>query len=78
METVIPTIIATLIFLGLAVFGMAIKIFLTKDQGFSGGCASNNTMLRDKVGACGVCGKTDFDDSETPKIETSELPTIGQ
>ncbi len=77
METVLPTIIATVLFLGLAVFGMAIKIFITKDQGFSGGCASNNPMLRDKVGACGVCGKTDFDDDNAPKIKTTELPSIG-
>lgn len=76
METVLPTIFLTIIVLGLSVLGMAIKVFLQPNGEFRGGCASNNPMLRDKVGACGVCGKSDFDD-ETPQIQTSELPSIG-
>ena len=77
MESFLPLFIATVLVLGISVFGMAIKIFFTKDKAFSGGCASNNPILRDKVGACGVCGKTDFDDVDVPKIESVELPPIG-
>lgn len=79
METLLPTLVLTLALLGVAVFGMAVRVFLKQDS-FRGGCASNNPMLRDKVGACGVCGKTDFDDedkSTEPKIITVELPKIG-
>jgi len=77
METVLPTIYLTIFVLGISVFGMAIKIFLIPNGEFKGGCASNNPMLRDKVGACGVCGKTDFEDNDVPKIATNELPSIG-
>ena len=77
MNSILPTIFLTIVVLGISVFGMAIKFFFTKNQGFSGGCASNNPILRDKVGACGVCGKTDFDEVEIPKIESVELPPIG-
>lgn len=77
METILPTIILTVIVLGLSVLGMSVKVFLTPNGEFKGGCASNNPMLRDKVGACGVCGKTDFEDNEVPQIQTSELPSIG-
>lgn len=78
MKVLLPSIIATVLVLGISVFGMAIKFFLKPNGEFKGGCASNNPMLRDKVGACGVCGKTDFEDiEESPKIETNELPSIG-
>lgn len=76
METILPTIFLTIIVLGLSVLGMSVRVFL-KNETFRGGCASNNPMLRDKVGACGVCGKTDFEDEGLPKIQTAELPSIG-
>lgn len=76
METLLPTIFLTVIVLGLSVLGMTVRVFL-KNETFRGGCASNNPMLRDKVGACGVCGKTDFNDDEEPQIKTNALPSIG-
>lgn len=76
METILPTIFLTVVVLGLSVLGMTVRVFL-KNETFRGGCASNNPMLRDKVGACGVCGKTDFEDDATPQIQTAELPSIG-
>lgn len=77
MELVLPTIVATVLVLGISVLGMAVKVFLLPNGEFKGGCASNNPMLRDKVGACGVCGKTDFNDDEPAQIITSDLPLIG-
>ena len=77
METILPTIFLTLIVLLLSVLGMSVKVFLLPNGEFKGGCASNNPMLRDKVGACGVCGKTDFEDNDTSQIQTTELPSIG-
>ena len=56
METILATAILTIVVLGISVLGMAIKVFLTPQGEFKGGCASNNPMFRDKVGACGVCG----------------------
>lgn len=77
METILPTIFLTVIVLGLSVLGMAVRVFV-KGETFRGGCASNNPMLRDKVGACGVCGKSDFDDDDdTVQIQTADLPSIG-
>ena len=77
MELVLPTIVATVLVLGISVLGMAVKVFSKHNGEFKGGCASNNPMLRDKVGACGVCGKTDFEDNDTEQIECSDLPVIG-
>lgn len=75
METILPTIFLTLIVLGLCVLGMSVRVFL-KNESFKGGCASNNPMLRDKFGACDMCGRTDFNDDETTE-EPCELPAIG-
>lgn len=77
MKDILPSIIVTILVLGISVFGMAIKVFLKPNGEFKGGCASDNPMLRDKVGACGVCGKTDFDDDNLPKIKSDKLPSIG-
>lgn len=77
MENILPTIVVTVLVLGISVLGMAIKVFSQPNGEFRGGCASNNPMLRDKVGACGVCGKTDFDDTKISDIECADLPSIG-
>jgi hypothetical protein len=42
--------------LALAFAGIAIKILVKKDGKFSGTCASNNPMLQEEGGSCGVCG----------------------
>lgn len=48
----------TLILLGLAIAGIAIKIWAKKDGKFAGTCASQNPMLNKEGEACGFCGKT--------------------
>lgn len=48
--------IITIVMLGLAFAGIAIKILVKKDGQFAGTCASNNPLLQDKGASCGVCG----------------------
>lgn len=38
---------------------------------FRGTCASNNPMLKNKLGECGVCGKKPEEDCQMPDIETA-------
>jgi rRNA maturation endonuclease Nob1 len=52
----IKTIIVAVVLLALAFAGIAIKILVKKDGKFSGTCASNNPMVQQEGGACGVCG----------------------
>jgi hypothetical protein len=49
-------ILISIVFLGLAVLGIAIKLWMKKDGEFAGTCASNNPMLQDDGASCGVCG----------------------
>lgn len=36
--------------------GLGIKMIFQKGGEFRGGCASNNPMLKNEIGECGVCG----------------------
>lgn len=47
----------TLLFLALAVTGIAIKIWAKKDGKFAGTCASQNPHLNKDGEPCGFCGK---------------------
>ncbi|GAB4378234.1 MAG: hypothetical protein Kow0075_07910 [Salibacteraceae bacterium] len=49
-------ILISVVLLGLAIAGIAIKIWSKKDGEFSGTCASNNPLLKDGDGSCTVCG----------------------
>ncbi len=42
--------------LGLAVAGIAIKIWAKKGGEFAGTCASNNPLLQDEGAGCSICG----------------------
>ncbi len=46
----------TIVLLGLAFAGIAIKILLKKNGEFAGTCASNNPMLQEEGVSCSVCG----------------------
>jgi hypothetical protein len=77
MQAFVPTFILTLAVLTLVVAGFAIKMFFKKDGEFRGGCASNNPMLVNEIGECGVCGRKP---GEACKDESNEgdLPQIGK
>lgn len=51
-------ILITLALLGLAIAGIAIKIWAKKDGKFAGTCASQSPFLNKDGEACGFCGKT--------------------
>jgi hypothetical protein len=59
----------TLLLLGLAFAGIAIKIWAKKDGKFAGTCASQNPYLNQNGEACGFCGKTpdQFDSCKEPQ-----------
>ena len=50
-------LLITLLLLGLAVAGIAIKIWAKKDGKFAGTCASQSPYLNKGGEACGMCGK---------------------
>ena len=62
-------LILTLVLLGIAVAGIAIKIWAKKNGEFAGTCASQNPMLNTNGEACGFCGKTpdQFKDCTEPQ-----------
>ena len=55
--TIIKLTFITIVLLGLAVLGIAIKIWAKKDGEFSGTCASNSPFLNPDGETCGYCGK---------------------
>jgi len=38
---------------------------------FRGTCASNNPMLKNKVGECSVCGKSPEEECKMPDVKTA-------
>ena len=49
-------VLISIVLLGLAVAGIAIKLLVKKDGKFSGTCSGNNPLLQNEGGACGICG----------------------
>jgi len=50
-------LLLTFLLLGLAVAGIAIKIWAKKGGEFAGTCASQSPFLNNNGEACGMCGK---------------------
>jgi hypothetical protein len=49
-------ILITILLLGLAFAGIAIKIWAKKGGQFAGTCASNNPVLQEEGASCSLCG----------------------
>jgi rRNA maturation endonuclease Nob1 len=49
-------IILSIVLLAIAFAGIAIKILVKKDGKFAGTCSSNNPLVQNDGGACGICG----------------------
>lgn len=49
-------VLISIVLLALAFGGIAIKIWAKKDGKFAGTCASNNPLVREEGGVCGMCG----------------------
>lgn len=79
MENLIPTLILSISVIAFFVLALGFKMLFDKKAEFKGGCASNNPMLRDQLGACTACGKVIVDDVESDcDLNTdSSLPSIG-
>ena len=62
-------LLITLVLLGIAIAGIAIKLWAKKNGEFAGTCASQNPMLNKEGEACGFCGKTpgQFDSCNEPQ-----------
>lgn len=54
---VMELLLITIVLLGLAFAGIAIKIWAKKDGKFAGTCASQSPVLNKDGEACGFCGK---------------------
>lgn len=64
-------ILITLALLGLAVAGIAIKLWAKKDGKFAGTCASQSPFLNKEGENCGFCGKSpDQFDNCTEEVHT--------
>lgn len=51
-------LLITVVLLGLAVAGIAIKIWAKKDGKFAGTCASQSPFLNKEGESCSYCGKS--------------------
>lgn len=49
-------ILLAIILIAIAFAGIAIKLLLKKDGKFAGTCSSNNPLVQNDGGACGICG----------------------
>ena len=49
-------VLMSIVLLGLAFAGIAIKILFKKNGQFAGTCSSNNPLLQEEGAVCGVCG----------------------
>lgn len=72
MNPLVSKFLSILVVLVVVIAGFAIRMFFKKDAQFKGGCASNNPMLVNEIGECGVCGK-----KPTEECKSDELPQIG-
>lgn len=56
-----------------AVFGISFILInlrqVVTGKEFRGTCATNNPMLKDKIGECSVCGKTGDEDCKMPEAK---------
>lgn len=62
----------SIVLLGLAFAGIAIKILVKKDGKFAGTCASQSPFLNKEGKACGFCGKLpDEQECKDPSLSNS-------
>lgn len=59
----------SIVLVALAFAGIAIKILVKKDGQFAGTCSSNNPLLKNENGTCGICGARAADQCKKPEAE---------
>ena len=56
VNLIMKVILLAIFLLAVAFAGIAIKILVKKDGKFAGTCSSNNPLVQNKGGSCGICG----------------------
>lgn len=65
-------ILISIVLLALGFAGIAIKIWAKKGGEFAGTCASNNPLVQEEGGTCGMCGAKPEEKCKSDKVETSK------
>jgi hypothetical protein len=60
----IKVLFLTIIIIGLAFAGIALRILVVNGGEFRGTCATNNPMLTNDIGECSVCGAKPSEDCQ--------------
>ena len=63
-------ILLSILFLGLAFAGIALKILFKKNGEFAGTCASDNPLLKSEGESCNVCGARPDEKCKSPDQST--------
>jgi len=66
MNTFLPIFFVILIVFGVSFILINLRQVVT-GKDFRGTCASNNPMLNDKLGECGLCGKKEGEACQMPE-----------
>lgn len=65
-------VLISIVLLGFAFAGIAIKIIVKKDGKFAGTCASQSAFLNKEGEACGFCGKLpEEQDCKNPEAQNA-------
>jgi hypothetical protein len=68
MGTFFPILIIIFVAFGLSFILINIR-GIVKGEEFRGTCATNNPMLKQKIGECTVCGKTSDEECKMPEVK---------
>lgn len=64
------TLLIVFVVFGLSFIMINIRQIVTGKE-FRGTCATNNPMLKNEIGECGVCGKKPEEDCKMPDVQPS-------
>lgn len=68
--TILYTIGIIFVFFAISFALINIRHIITGNE-FRGTCATNNPMLKNKVGECSVCGKTPDESCKMPEVKNA-------
>lgn len=66
MHTFLPIFLIILFVFGISFILINIRQIVTGKE-FRGSCASNNPMLKNDLGECGLCGKKEGEECQMPE-----------
>lgn len=70
MSQFLYTLIIVFALIGVSFLLINIRYIFT-GQEFRGTCASNNPMLKNQIGECGVCGRKEGEECKQPETSSS-------